>query len=288
MRRDRRCGMTLVELLVVVAIIGVLVSLMLPAVQSAREAARRTQCQANLHEVSVAMALHANAHGAFPVGCLGYRSNFAVTPPVLARYISWNVWLLPFLEEQAVADQFNPALRSFDPANIPAAATIISVFLCPSTVIDQKVSDDPLRQTKGLWKGAAFTDYAGIYGVEGPSRVQTDPSSLQTIVDDSLGVLIFEVAVAPKQIIDGMSRTASIAETVVRRQIESEWISGQNLFAQEETTPINVRRAAGNEIGSPHPAGALVAFCDGHVDFVAETIEQSVLNAMLTKAGGEL
>jgi prepilin-type processing-associated H-X9-DG protein len=110
---------------------------------------------------------------------------------------------------------------------------------------------------------------------------------VQTIVDDALGVLIYEEPVAPKQVIDGLSKTACIAETAVRRQTESEWVNGQNIFAQDESTPINGRRAAGNEIGSPHPGGASLAFCDAHVEFLAESIEQAVLNAMLTRAGGE-
>ena len=275
--------------MVVIAIISLLVALMLPAVQAAREAARRSQCQSNLRQIAVTIEMHAGAHGVFPTGCLGNRGDFTVTPPALARFISWCVPLLTFLEEEALAATIDTSLPSYDLMNKPAAGTVLPVLLCPSTLADPDLNkvDDPLYQTKGLWKGAAFTDYAGIYGVEGPSRVREDSGAIQTIHDNSLGVLIYDVAVAPREVIDGLSKTACIAETVVRRQIESEWINGQNIFAQDEATPINVERAAGNEIGSPHPGGALVAFCDGHVAFVAESIEQDVLNAMLTKAGGE-
>jgi prepilin-type N-terminal cleavage/methylation domain-containing protein/prepilin-type processing-associated H-X9-DG protein len=274
-------GMTLVELLVVVAIIGLLVALLLPAVQAAREAARRTECQSNLRQLGVAMALHANAHGAFPVGCLGYRADFTVTPPAPARFIAWCVPLLPFVEQPAVADLIDVSLPSYHATNKQGAATIIETFLCPSTL------ESALTNPKGLWKGAAFTDYAGIYGVEGPTRQETTIGAIQTLADSSLGVFVFEEAVAPKHIVDGLSNTAAIAETTVRRETESEWINGQNVFAQDETTPINHRRAAGNEVGSPHPGGASLAFCDGHVEFVAETIEQDALNALLTRAGGE-
>jgi prepilin-type processing-associated H-X9-DG protein/prepilin-type N-terminal cleavage/methylation domain-containing protein len=287
--RNRRMltGMTLVELLVVVAIIGLLVALLLPAVQAAREAARRSECQSNLRQLGVAMALHANAHRAFPVGCLGYRGDFTVTPPAPARFIAWNVPLLPYVDEQAVADSINTSLPSYHSVNKPAAATIVEIFLCPSTVVDPRRVDDPMRQTKGLWKGAAFTDFAGIYGVEGPTRQQTDAAAIQTLADNSLGALVYEEAIAPKQIVDGLSKTCALAETTVRRETESEWINGQNIFAQDESTPINHRRAAGNEVGSPHPGGASLAFCDGHVEFVAETIAQVSLNALLTRAGGE-
>ena len=292
-RNSAAAGVTLIELLVVVAIIGTLVALLLPAVQMARESARRAHCHSNLRQLGVAMALHANSHGVFPVGCLGYRGDFTVKPPVKARYISWNVWLLPFLEEHDVAAIFDTTLPSYDAANKRAASTILQAFLCPSTSMGQpKLSKDReklenLRNPDGAWKGAAFTDYAGIYGVEGPTRAQDDTGAVQTLRDDALGTLLYEEPVAPKQVVDGLSKTASVAETVLRRRTETEWVNGQNIFAQDESTQINVERDAGNEIGSPHPGGASVVFCDAHVEFVAESIDQDVLNSLLTKAGGE-
>jgi prepilin-type N-terminal cleavage/methylation domain-containing protein len=281
MRRNFRAGVSLVELLVVVAIIGTLIALVLPGIQAARESARRAKCHSNLRQLGIAMALHANAQGAFAVGCIGYRGNFSVSPPVKARYISWNVQLLPFLEEQELANSFDFSLPSYDAANIPAAGTSISLFLCPST------NEVELRNPEGLWKGSSFTDYAGIYGVEGLTRVRQSDGSPQTLADASLGVLLYEESIAPKQVVDGLSKTASVAETVIRRRTECEWVNGQNIFAHEESTPINVRRDAGNEIGSPHPGGAAVVFCDARVEFLVESIDQAVLNALLTKAGGE-
>jgi prepilin-type N-terminal cleavage/methylation domain-containing protein len=288
MRRARQTSaFTLVELLVVVAIIGVLVALLLPAVHAARESARRTQCENNLRQIGVALALHANAKGKFPIGCLGNRSDFTVSPPVLARFIAWNVRLLPYLEEQSWSEAFDYSLPSYHAANKPVARIVIETFLCPSTV------EPALRNPEGLWKDAAFTDYAGIYGVEGlgRDRPDSDDASPQTLRDDSLGVLLFDEAVAPKQVTDGLSKTACVAETVVRRDAETEWVNGQNIFAQRESSPINSDVDAdsepGNEIGSPHSEGALLTFCDARVEFVADSIDQSVLNAMLTKAGGE-
>jgi prepilin-type N-terminal cleavage/methylation domain-containing protein/prepilin-type processing-associated H-X9-DG protein len=291
--KRKRSAFTLVELLVVIAIIGALVGLLLPAVQAAHESARRTQCQNHLRQLGVAMALHANAHGAFPVGCLGNRGDYTATPPILSRFISWNVQLLPFLEESALQEQFDFSLPSYHAANKKVATTIVQVFLCPST------EQEALRNSTGAWRDAAFTDYAGIYGVEGVGRNRDDSKldnenaddevedSLQTLRDDSLGVLLYDEAVAPKHVTDGLSKTACLAETVNRRENETEWVNGQNIFAQEESSPINHHVDPGNEVGSPHPGGASLAFCDGHVAFVAESIDQAVLNAMLTKAGGE-
>jgi prepilin-type N-terminal cleavage/methylation domain-containing protein/prepilin-type processing-associated H-X9-DG protein len=280
---SRSRGLTLVELLVVVAIIAALVALLVPAIQAARESSRRSECQNNLRQQVVAVALYANAKGAFPVGCLGARSDFSVVPPVIAAFISWNVAVLTYLDERPLHDAFNASLPSYHADNRAVAATVLPVFLCPSTVEPQLLS------RTGLWKGAACADYAGIYGVEGLSRSRPadDDASLQTLRDDSLGIMLYDEAVAPRQVIDGLSRTACIAEVVDRRETETEWVNGQSIFAQDEATPLNVDRDPGNEIGSPHPGGASVAFCDAHVEFLAESLDQRVLNALLTKAGGD-
>jgi prepilin-type N-terminal cleavage/methylation domain-containing protein len=287
-RACRTSAFTLIELLVVVAIIAALVALLLPALGAARESARRSQCQNHLRQLGVAMALHANAKQAFPVGCFGYRGDFSATPPILAKQMSWNVFLLPYLEENAAREEINLALPSYHADNKAVGSLVIPVFLCPSTVETDR--QNPL----GAWKGCAFTDYGGLYGVEGKTRDRADFEAVQKLVDESLGVLIYDEPVVPKQITDGLSKTATIAESITRRVTETEWINGQNVFAQDEATPINPawtdeekESKSGNEIGSPHPGGASVVFCDARVAFLAESIDQEVLNALLTKAGGE-
>jgi prepilin-type processing-associated H-X9-DG protein len=98
--------------------------------------------------------------------------------------------------------------------------------------------------------------------------------------------MIYDEAVLPARIIDGLSNTACVAETAPRRKPELEWINGENIFSQEQSTPIN-GDGLNNEIGSPHPGGASVVFCDARVEFLSDSIDQDVLNALLTKAGGE-
>jgi prepilin-type N-terminal cleavage/methylation domain-containing protein/prepilin-type processing-associated H-X9-DG protein len=288
-KRTPRRGFTLVELLVVIAIIGILVALLLPAVQAAREAARRTQCQNNLRQLAVAMEQHVEKKHVYPIGCIGGRQSED------KRCISWNVQLLPFLEYTELWSSFDFTVGSHDPVNKAIRETVVGVFLCPST------DSADLYSSSFTWKGAPFTDYGGLYGVEGTGRdVEPDESggsedtdsphdsqSAQTLRDDSLGVMLNEVAVAPKQITDGLSHTASIAELGMRRVPNmNEWVNGLNIFAQEQSTPIN-GVGLDNEIGSPHPGGASLAFCDGHVEFVSELVDQAGLDAMLTKAGGE-
>jgi prepilin-type N-terminal cleavage/methylation domain-containing protein/prepilin-type processing-associated H-X9-DG protein len=275
-------GFTLIELLVVIAIIGCLVALLLPAVQAARESARRTQCMNNLFQMGVAMTLHVDAHGQFPIGCIGHQyipPAEAGGEPIPAKFISWNVQLLPYLELPELWSAFDFSLPALDPNNKAVGVTVVETFLCPST------RESELRSTLYEWKGTAFTDYGGVYGVEGPGHDAPFGES-QLINKTSLGVLIYDQSIAPHDVTDGLSKTASIAELASRRQPDVVWINGNNLVAQNESTPINAVGLT-DEIGSPHPGGAFLAFCDGHVRFVAESIDQSTLLAMLTKAGGD-
>src|SRR3954451_23661044 len=288
-RAPARRGMNLIELMVVIATIGILVALLLPAIQSARESARRAECHNNLRQLGLAMTLHEEHARVYPVGCIGCKFVPASdgSAPARQRFLAWNIQVLPYLDEASVWRSIDLSKASYEVPNKAPSATVINVFLCPSTLIDPRHTPDPLHQTTGLWQRAAFTDYGGIYGVEGIGHDTPDRSAAQLLAEQWLGVMLYEEPVAPREITDGLSKTACIAETVSRRQVESEWINGNNVFAQEAATPINGEAKLGNEIGSPHPGGASVAFCDGHVEFVSETIEQTVLNALLTKAGDD-
>ena len=266
---------TLVELLVVIAIIGVLVGLLLPAVQAARESARRSQCQNNLRQIAIGINNYQTVESSLPVGCIGCNAG-------KNEMHSWNTQLLPYVEQESLAAAYRLDKPSYDVANRFLGATQLAVFLCPSTV------EEDLTSSTGLWREQAFTDYGGIYGVEGEGHdAPTDGTSRQVLDQQWLGVFLFNEAVTAAQITDGLSNTVSVAERIHRRGSTSEWACGRNIFAQEKETPINSDSGLGNEIGSPHPGGALLAFCDGHVAFVTDETQQQILNAMITKSGGE-
>jgi prepilin-type N-terminal cleavage/methylation domain-containing protein/prepilin-type processing-associated H-X9-DG protein len=277
-------GITLIELLVVLAIIGTLAALLLPAVQAARESARRAECQHHLRQLGIASTAFEERQAGFPIGCIGCRLTFPSSggPPVKQRFISWNVQLLPFLEQPQLWDRFDLSQPSYAEVNRNVGATLVDAFLCPST------PDEVTHEPFGLWQGVAYTDYGGIYGVEGAGRNATDFNAFHWLRRDSLGVFLYEKSVSASEIVDGLSHTTMIAETLHRRQAESEWVNGHNVFAQEENTRINESSGIGNDIGSPHRGGATLVFCDSHVDFVTDLIDQRVLIGLLTKAGGEL
>jgi prepilin-type N-terminal cleavage/methylation domain-containing protein len=144
-----RTAFTLVELLVVIAIIGILVALLLPAIQAAREAARRTQCKNNLRQIGVAMHSFHDAQRKFPMGGLEWRPFGNTTK----RQLAWSLFLLPYVEEANLFKRID-CTKPFDHAdNAAAAASILNVYLCPSS-----------RRTEQLPEGRGGCDYGGMYG----------------------------------------------------------------------------------------------------------------------------
>lgn len=268
--------MTLVELLVVVAVIATLIVMILPAVQGAREAARRTVCGNNLREIGCGVYGHETAKAVFPVGCLG-----CMGPPFPLRQISWNVFLLPYIEQSTAAAAFDThfAYRSIE--NRAAAGVVIPLFLCPSTSrTTRKGPTTGDRNGNGQWNPGddlAYTDYGGMFGVGYP---------VAKPLPEHAGVMQYERPTSARQISDGLSHTALVAECTGRdASYQSEWANGQNIFDQWHTTGIN--RSQNNEIWSDHPGLAGLVFCDGHVEFLHESIEQAVLLALLTRAAGD-
>ncbi len=135
--RRRLNAFTLVELLVVLSIIGILVSLLLPAVQAAREAARRMQCTNNLKQIGLALHNYESSHRKFPVGSI--ESNF----------ISPLVAILPVLEQSNNYQQWDFSRSYSDPFNAAVAAQRINTYLCPSMSLPREVPLGPARETGG-------------------------------------------------------------------------------------------------------------------------------------------
>src|SRR4051812_38072830 len=120
--RIARTGFTLVELLVVIAIIGILIAFLLPAIQAARESARRNQCQNNLKQMGLAIQSHHDTRKQFPMG----RNRFD------QKAVSWAYYILPYMEETAIYNSYIPTKEVFKEENKAAMRTPIETYACPS------------------------------------------------------------------------------------------------------------------------------------------------------------
>src|SRR5689334_3443079 len=142
--RRGKFGFTLVELLVVIAIIGILVVLLLPAIQSAREAARRTQCVNNLKQIGVAILNYETTKRSFPFGRWNVTNDTSKhtvpdRPIQKSNDQSWQVVALPYAEEQSIASQYDLRKAWFDAANRTAISAPLAIFICPSVPTTSRV-----------------------------------------------------------------------------------------------------------------------------------------------------
>ncbi len=267
-----RPAFTLVELLVVIAIIGVLVALLLPAVQASREAARRAACMNNLKQVGLALLSYHDTNNDFPLGGRLDDKHRADVGP------SWTTEVLPWFEEASLRDQLDLSLLYTDPANLTAGRTLLPVMLCPSMP-----DGDTPRKSVDLSSTSphdyAKTAYGGIQGERGlrATNATNNPER---------GVLIYEKPISLAQFTDGASHTAIVGE--VPEGIHSIWISVRNVF--DQSAPINARDSTtrqladfGQELSSFHPGGALVVFADASVHFYPNSTDNLTLAAICSR-----
>jgi prepilin-type N-terminal cleavage/methylation domain-containing protein/prepilin-type processing-associated H-X9-DG protein len=251
-----RAGFTLVELTVVMAILGVLMTLLIAAVQVSREMTRKTSCSNNLRNQLLASHEFQAALRHYPAGRLIAKG----------REYSWCLELLPYLEQQALYIQFDRSRPWNDGgSNLSAAQTTLKIFRCASSVK----------------KFPGKTDYGGVMG----STLTVSPG-----FDFENGVMI-EVGgwrrdfLTAAEIIDGTSQTIAIAECVDRPPDEGGmWVTGFNAFSHDNGT---INGKASDDICSRHPGGALVGFADGRVCFLSQNIAPLIVGALCTRNGGE-
>jgi prepilin-type N-terminal cleavage/methylation domain-containing protein len=311
--RSERNGFTLVELLVVIAIIGILVALLLPAVQAAREASRRSQCSNNLKQLGLGVQNYASVYKAFPAGeydcCWG----------------TWLVSLLPFVEQSSLHEMYlrpgdmGGPIRYGDAQNLPVTRTQIPVYTCPS---------DTVSANAAIYSGITFHNYLGNHGNTVLTRVNPyqgvtygggpflalyggDPWVASMPANERL-----RQVVRFQEVLDGLSNTLLFGETVQGQGNDLRgfaWWGGgahfETFLAPNSWSPDVLQGAGycnsaipanppctgvsgGNlecvAARSRHPTGVMTSLCDASVRFVSDSIDLNTWRALGSMQGGEV
>jgi len=326
-----RRAFTLIELLVVVAIIGIMVALLFPALQAAREAARRASCQNNIKQLGLAVHFYHDLHKQLPPLYTNSQKATFTTQFGLETY-SWRALILSFMEEHSLYDSINVTELATHATNRAAIDQVIPMFSCPSTPRSSLTA-------RGLWHGrsqfdeilqAAVTDYNGSAGY-----VEAGITSRQRVCDPSVtlhyweeswipgvfgevlyGKLVWDPPTVRKvnfaQITDGLSHTVLVLE---RAGLPDQYFEGgakvepheppkyrtwgnvglwaisgsenlNQIYHQTDSPLVNFDNMLG--LYSFHPGGVHIALADGSVHFMADSVNTSLVLALVSRVGSEV
>ena len=271
-------GFTLVELLVVVAIIGILIGMLLPAVQQVRDAARRTTCLNNLAQIGLAFHNYEFSFGNLPPGVIDKVGPIQNVPK--GQHVSWTIHLLRFLEQNGVADNFDITAGAYAIKNAPVRATVMFPFQCPS-----QSNATNMAGTAGL------SHYAGCHNsVEAPIDVDND------------GLLFLNSAITYGDIYDGSSNTILVGE-IISDPTDLGWTSGTRATLRNGSELLgygewNAKYGGGaistmkkTHVGgfaSPHAGVGNFLFADGSVHSVTQSIDPAMLENLCNRSDGAM
>ncbi len=313
LRERTRSGFTLIELLVVISIIGVLIGLLLPAVQASRSAARRIACQNNLKQIGLALASYHDAKGGFPPG---YVSTYdAYMQKEIGPGWGWGAMILPYLEQQPLFDRISFETPIQDPTQQTVRTAALNVYLCPA---DNMASNWTV--TNGvvwIFNGQTYSvldpicnvggsNYIGVFGIPEPGV-------------DGDGVFFRDSFIGYSNITDGTSTTFAVGERASNLNYgrgQATWVgsvggatfwscvpnpydsdggschqedgSGMTLGHTGEGHGPGSLQGDVNQFSSRHGFGCFFLFCDGHVSWIRGEINYPTYTALSTRASGEI
>jgi prepilin-type N-terminal cleavage/methylation domain-containing protein/prepilin-type processing-associated H-X9-DG protein len=264
-----RKAFTLVEVLVVIAIISILISLMLPAVGAMREAARRATCQSRLAQVGMALQKYESGYRMLPPGTTEPKGPIHNVAEGIQ--LSWTVRVLPYLNEGALFKQIDLAAGAYAEKNAAVRRIHLQAFACPTQGFARQSS-------------TPASDYAGCQNeVESP------------IAEDNHGVLFLNSRISARDVTDGVHHTIYVGEKQSAAG-DLGWMSGTRATLRNTGTPIgqtNEEQKPSSDLfvggfGAYHPAGVNFLFGDGQVRFVSTAIDQGVYEQLGHRADGKL
>ncbi|MCA9115870.1 MAG: DUF1559 domain-containing protein [Planctomycetaceae bacterium] len=302
-RSPRARGFTLIELLVVIAIIAILIALLLPAVQQAREAARRTQCRNNLKQIGIALHNYHDNHRVFPSGWVGVNTT---GQPDMHEGISgfgWATMLLPMMDQSPMYNRLDFRLSIADATNSATWLQPLPAFRCPS---DPSPEQWALELHGGSTVQMPTANYVGSFGPEGLEDVCFDPPSGGSghgepkeppFQCNGEGFLAHNSSVKMRDITDGTSNTYVVGERRTDSSLgwHSTWVgnypegeeSAQRVIGASDHTP-NHPAAHFDDFSSMHEGGTHFLFGDGRVQFLGENISEAIYKGLSTISGNEV
>jgi prepilin-type N-terminal cleavage/methylation domain-containing protein/prepilin-type processing-associated H-X9-DG protein len=272
LKHRQRPAFTVVELLLAMAIIGVLLSLLVPALLNARMTARRASCRNNLVQLGIALYNYESSMKVFPPGIVNPPGPVWNEP--VGYHVGWNVQLLPFVDQAPLWQQFNPQYGIYDPGNANLAGLSIPGHSCPASVND-------------LSGGLFATSYAGCSG-----------GADVPLKQDNNGIFFLNSAISSTQIHDGHSNTIMVGERIagqVPSGSDLGWSSGTSASLRNSGIPLNqphqslISTDEGDGIGgfgSDHEGGAMFLFADGSVVFLNNNIDPDTFSRMGNRNDG--
>ena len=296
--KNRRDGFTLVELLVVIAIIGILIGMLLPAVQMVREAARRTQCLNNIRQIGLGLLNYEGSMGEFPPGWI--TDNPA--EPIGEPGWGWSAFILPHMEAGNLEDQLNFNLSIEDHDHEDWIQTELPFYMCPSDPAPEIVNldthiehdhpgepfvphDEEEHEHGEFW--VSRSNYSGVFG----------SNELHDLVEDGIpgnGTFYANHAMKLRDFVDGQSNTIIVGE---RRNAGGavSWVGvvehveepAARIVGSTDHAP-NDEHAHFEDFSSYHPAGINTLLGDGSAHFVRESIDEVVFQALGTRSGREV
>jgi len=293
-----RSGFTLIELLVVIAIIAVLIALLLPAVQQAREAARRTQCKNNMKQLGLALHNYHDVHRAFPPGWIAVGNGPHSAHDGL-NGAGWGTMILPYLDQTPLYQKFDANVAIHDAVNIPFIDNVLVAWQCPSDPKSDKWEIEHESSPGTVLAELPTANYIGSFGTDdlhGCENAAGTPPVLPSGQCKSDGVFYHNSKVKIRDITDGLTNTFMVGER--RTDPTLGWYSTwpgmvaegeeafQRILGAADHVP-NDRSAHFDDFSSRHVGGAQFTLGDGSVRFISENIDHGLYQSLATIQGGE-